>query len=41
MRKTHSQQEIAAIQTTRIDQLTGQVHLATLLAHASGEWIRF
>ncbi|WP_247326494.1 hypothetical protein [Bradyrhizobium sp. 141] len=37
VRKTLSQQEIAAIQTTRIEQLTGQVHLTTLLAHASGD----
>ena len=34
-----SQQEIAAIQTTRIEPSTGQVHLTTLLAHSSGEWI--
>lgn len=39
VRKTLSQQEIAAIQTTRIEQATGQIHLTTLLAHASGEWI--
>ncbi|WP_375159489.1 ERF family protein [Bradyrhizobium sp. RDT46] len=39
VRKTLSQQEIATIQTTRIDQGTGQIHLTTLLAHASGEWI--
>lgn len=39
VRKTLSQQEIATIQTTRIEQITGQVHLTTLLAHASGEWI--
>lgn len=39
VRKTLSQQEIATIQTTRIEQLTGQIHLTTLLAHASGEWI--
>lgn len=27
------------IQTTRVEQPTGQIHLTTLLAHASGEWI--
>jgi len=39
VRKTLSQQEIAIVQTTRIEQPTGQIHLNTLLAHASGEWI--
>lgn len=39
VRKTLSQQEIATIQTTRIEQVTGQIHLTTVLAHASGEWI--
>ncbi|WP_448044753.1 ERF family protein [Bradyrhizobium liaoningense] len=39
VRKTLSQQEIATIQTTRIEPGTGQIHLTTLLAHASGEWI--
>ncbi|MGY4429450.1 hypothetical protein ACVWWO_001927 [Bradyrhizobium sp. F1.13.1] len=39
VRKTLSQQEIATIQTTRIEGGTGQIHLTTLLAHASGEWI--
>ncbi|MCA1393367.1 ERF family protein [Bradyrhizobium sp. IC3123] len=39
VRKTLSQQEIATMQTTRIEQITGQIHLTTLLAHASGEWI--
>ncbi|MGR4929859.1 hypothetical protein ACIPUD_24115 [Bradyrhizobium sp. CAR08] len=39
VRKTLSQQEIATIQTTRIEQPTGQIHLTTLLAQASGEWI--
>jgi hypothetical protein len=39
VRKTLSQQEIATIQTTRIDATTGQIHLTTLLAHSSGEWI--
>ncbi|MGO4510815.1 ERF family protein [Bradyrhizobium sp. 2TAF36] len=32
-------EEIATIQATRTDQMSGQIHLTTLLAHASGEWI--
>ncbi|WP_342710765.1 ERF family protein [Bradyrhizobium sp. B124] len=39
VRKTLSRQEIATIQTTRIETTTGHIHLTTLLAHASGEWI--
>ncbi|MCK1303421.1 ERF family protein [Bradyrhizobium sp. 24] len=39
VRKTLSKQEIATVQTTRIDSSSGQVRLTTLLAHASGEWI--
>lgn len=39
VRKTLSQQEIATIQTTRVEPATGHIHLTTLLAHASGEWI--
>jgi hypothetical protein len=39
VRKNLGQHEIATIQTTAIDQQTGQIHLTTLLAHASGEWI--
>lgn len=39
VRKTLSQHEIATLQTTRIEPTTGQIHLTTLLAHASGEWI--
>lgn len=39
VRKTLSQQEIATVQTTRIEQTTGQINLTTLLAHSSGEWI--
>jgi hypothetical protein len=38
VRKNLGQHEIATIQTTSIDQ-NGQIHLTTLLAHASGEWI--
>lgn len=36
VRKTLSQQAIATIQTTRIDQATGRIHLTTKLAHSSG-----
>jgi hypothetical protein len=39
VRKSLGQHEIATIQTTTIDQATGLIHLTTLLAHASGEWI--
>jgi len=39
VRKSLGQQEIATVQTTAIDQDTGQIRLTTLLAHASGEWI--
>lgn len=39
VRKSLGQQEIATIQTTAIDQDSGQIRLTTLLAHASGEWI--
>src|SRR6266436_7484349 len=38
VRKRLGQHEIATVQTTAIDQ-NGQIHLTTLLAHASGEWI--
>jgi hypothetical protein len=39
VRKSLGEHEIATIQTTAIDQLSGQIQLTTLLAHASGEWI--
>lgn len=39
VRKTLGQHEIATVQTTAIDQATGQIRLTTLLAHSSGEWI--
>lgn len=39
VRKSLGQHEIATVQTTSIDQGTGQLQLTTLLAHASGEWI--
>src|SRR5437660_2987683 len=37
VRKTLSQQDVAIIQTTRLE--AGEVYLTTLLAHSSGEWI--
>jgi hypothetical protein len=39
VRKCLGQHEIATVQTTSIDQDSGQIRLTTLLAHASGEWI--
>src|SRR5271167_1553793 len=39
VRKSLGQHEIATVQTTAIDPASGQIHLTTLLAHASGEWI--
>lgn len=39
VRKSLGQREIATVQTTAIDQESGQIRLTTLLAHASGEWI--
>jgi hypothetical protein len=39
VRKTLGQHEIATVQSTVIDQATGQIQLTTILAHASGEWI--
>jgi hypothetical protein len=39
VRKTLSENEIAVIQTTAIDQASRILYLTTLLAHASGEWI--
>src|SRR3982074_2031330 len=39
VRKALGQHQIAAIQTTAIDQAAGIVNLTTTLAHASGEWI--
>src|SRR5215831_14053224 len=39
VRKTLGQHEIATLQTTEIDRSAGMVHLTTMLAHASGEWI--
>lgn len=39
IRKNLGANEIATIQTTTVDQGAGLIHLTTLLAHASGEWI--
>jgi hypothetical protein len=39
VRRILGQHQIAAIQTTAIDQAAGLVNLTTMLAHASGEWI--
>jgi hypothetical protein len=39
VRKSLGQHEIATVQTTAIDQASGQIRLTTILAHASGEWI--
>jgi hypothetical protein len=39
VRETLSEQEIAVIQTTAVDQASRMLNLTTLLAHSSGEWI--
>jgi ERF superfamily len=39
VRKTLGEHEIAVVQTTAINDITGSVNLTTLLAHSSGEWI--
>src|SRR5262245_53112757 len=39
VRKTLGQHEIATVQTTAIDSVSGIVSLTTMLAHASGAWI--
>jgi hypothetical protein len=39
VRKTLGSHEIATVQTTAIDQASGQIRLTALLAHASAEWI--
>jgi hypothetical protein len=39
VRKCLGQHEIATIQTTAIDKEAGLIHLTTILAHASGEWM--
>ena len=39
VRKCLSHQEIAILQTTVIDREASLIHLTTVLAHASGEWV--
>lgn len=39
VRKALGQNEIATVQTTEIDEASGQIRLNTLFAHSSGEWI--
>jgi hypothetical protein len=39
VRKVLGKHEIATVQTTAIDKEAGLIHLTTLLAHASGEWV--
>jgi hypothetical protein len=39
VRKCLGRHEIAAVQTTAIDNEAGLIRLTTILAHASGEWI--
>ncbi|QOZ44051.1 hypothetical protein XH89_11570 [Bradyrhizobium sp. CCBAU 53340] len=39
VRRTLGREEIAIIQATRTEQVTGQMCVRTILAHVSGEWI--
>src|SRR3954466_6655679 len=39
VRKCLGQHEIATVQTTAIDKAAGLIHLTTILAHSSGEWM--
>ena len=39
VRKSLGRHEIATIQTTAIDKEAGFIHLTTVLAHSSGEWM--
>ena len=39
VRKCLGQHEIATVQTTAIDREAGFIHLTTVLAHSSGEWM--
>src|SRR3954466_12649621 len=39
VRKCLGQHEIATVQTTAIDKEGGLIHLTTILAHSSGEWM--
>jgi hypothetical protein len=39
LRKSLGRYEIAAVQTTSIDDVTGLIRLTATLAHPSGEWL--
>jgi hypothetical protein len=39
VRKSLGRQEIATVQTTAVNPDTGLIHLTTMLAHSSGEWL--
>src|SRR3954447_8919376 len=39
VRKCLGQHEIAMVQSTSIDKEAGLIHLTTVLAHSSGEWM--
>jgi hypothetical protein len=39
VRKCLGRHEIAAVQTTAIDNEVGLIRLTTMLAHSSGEWV--
>src|SRR5262245_62085602 len=39
VRKSLGRHEIATVQTTTLNKETGLIHLTTLLAHSSGEWL--
>src|SRR3954447_7338245 len=39
IRRCLGEQEIATVQTTRVDGQAGLIQLTTLLAHSSGEWM--
>jgi hypothetical protein len=39
VRKSLGRHEIATVQTTTLNRETGLIHLTTMLAHSSGEWL--
>jgi hypothetical protein len=39
VRKSLGRHEIATVQTTALNRETGLIHLTTMLAHSSGEWL--
>jgi len=39
VRKSLGRHEIATVQTTAINKETGLIHMTTMLAHSSGEWL--